>query len=273
MFASNMDASTIKERIEKFRRRAEMGMSDEDCMNELSSIFGNIYSFPVESRTYPTGTQFFRARPMADEDTRLPLNIIRKVDDAWEPPAEFVRTQGRLNRVGQGVLYCCPGDPHTAIDEARARDRKRVALMVYRSCRPVQVAVMGDYAGSGLPMDGATRMFYEFLDQEFARAVPSGQEARYSITRAVAETFFTYPNQDAWCYRSVLSPTRFNTAFSPDRARSCLKLIGAMICRTEKTAHDLLKVDAVVGFDDMTAEPQYHLIGSEGQKEVFPEIT
>jgi len=204
-------------RVQEFRRRAEAGIQDGDCVNEITSIFGDIYLFPYEMRTYPKETKFFRARPINDDDTKIPLQTISRVTDAWEPPAEIVKTQGRLNKVKQGILYCCPGDPDLAIDEARARGNKFVAIMVYCSVRTINVAVLGDYSISKIPKDKMSHMFYSFLEEEFGRDVPKGHEQRYSITRAVAETFFTYPEQDAWCYRSVQSPLKFNAAFLPGR--------------------------------------------------------
>jgi len=111
MFSSNIKFEDIKRRINEFRHRADSGIRDDECINEISSIFGDIYSFPCEMRNYAAETPFFRARLIENHDTRIPLRTINSIADAWEPPAEFVKVQGRLNSVGQGILYCCPGDP------------------------------------------------------------------------------------------------------------------------------------------------------------------
>ena len=274
MFSSNINAKEIARRIGEFRRRAEVGVQDTDCIKEISLIFGDVYSFPVEEmKTYAVGTKFFRARAIDDEDTIIPLRTIGSVTDAWEPPAEYVRIQGRLNRIGQSILYCCPEDPILAIDEARARGNKHVAIMVYRSVRVVNVTLLGDYENSTLPKDHISHMFFSFLEEEFGREVPSGQEQIYSITRTVADTFFNYPEQDAWCYRSVQSPQKFNTAFLPGKAKQCLELSGVMICDLGATLPDQLCVKAVVDFDRDTGEARYHAIGSNEQKQLFPEIS
>ena len=273
MFSSNINLEEITRRISEFRRRAEAGIQDAACINEISSIFGDIYTFPVRKmKTFAPGTEFFRARPVCNDDTSIPLQTIRNVTDAWERPAKDVLRQGRLNRIGQGVLYCCPNDPHLAIDEARARGNNHVAIMVYRSVRAIKAAVLGGYENSALPKDHMAHVFFSFLEEEFGREVLSGNEQMYSITRTIADTFFNYPEQDAWYYRSVLSSQKFNTAFLPGKARECLELSGVMICDLVASLPNLLSVKVVVDFDKGTGEARYHSIGSDEQRRLFPEI-
>lgn len=272
MFSSDIDTREITSRIEEFRRRAEAGIEDTECIDAVSSIFGRAYSFPTEMSQYEAGRIFYRARAIEDSDTKIPLRTINNVNDAWEPPADFVKTQGRLNAVGQSILYCCPGDPSLAIDEARARGRRHVAVMSYRSVRAINVSIIGNYTKSSLPKDSLTQLFYNFLDEEFGREVQKGDEGRYSISRAIADTFFNYPEQDAWAYRSVQSSQKFNLAFLPKMSRQCLELSGVMICDLGGSSSDQLKVKMVVDFDEHSGTARYHRIGSNEQKRIFPEI-
>lgn len=272
MFHSDISEEQIRRKIAGFRDLAEKGISDAECVTTISSIFGNVYSFPTEVRTYSQGTAFFRARAIPNHDTKLPLETIRKVGDAWEPPAHVVRVQGRLNGMNHSILYCAADDPHLAIDEARARGNKHVAIIVYKSLRPLKVAVLGDYDNSNLPKDSKSKLFFSFLEEEFSRFVPPGEEGRYSITRTIADTFFSYPEQDAWRYRSVQSPDKFNVAFLAGRSRACLDLVGVMICETTSFSHGPLRVKCVVDFDERTGDARYHRIGSEEQRKIFPEI-
>jgi hypothetical protein len=272
MFTSNINPDQIAIRIEKFRLRAEKGIKDSEIIDEITSIFGDAYSFPVEQRHFQKGTAFFRARAISNSDNIVPLRAIRTVSDAWEPPAEYIKTQGRLNAVGQGILYCCPSDPELAIDEARARNNNHVAVMLYQAIREIKVSVIGGYQDSNLPKDDSTKRFFKFLEEEFGRLVPKGHERRYSITRAVADTFFNYPEQDAWCYRSVQYPQKFNTAFFPSQAHQSLKLRGVMICDLRGSLTGQLRVKMVVDFDEISGEARYHPIGSDIQKLLFPEI-
>ncbi|MGB7268140.1 MAG: RES family NAD+ phosphorylase [Albidovulum sp.] len=272
LFLSNLDIEEIKQRIANFRERARKGMPETELVNELTAIFGDQFQFGTEQRNYTTGTQFFRARPIPNDDTKIPLKTISKVGDAWEPPRAFVKIQGRLNAAGQSILYCCANDPDLAIDEARGRNNNHVAVIVYRSTRPIQVAVLGDYSNSNLAKDELSQVFYSFLDDEFSKFVSEGDEGIYTITRSVADTYFTYPEQDAWCYRSVQSPSKFNVAFLPGRQSSCIELTGVMICDLKASTLGNLSVKFVVDFDKITGFARYHQIGSAEQKRVFPEI-
>ncbi|TWC35065.1 RES domain-containing protein [Pseudomonas sp. SJZ079] len=272
MFSSDIYDDEIRNRISDFRSCAEAGISDKGCMEAVSSIFGNMYSFAAETKQYEQGTTFFRARAIPPHDTSIPLQTIRQVGDAWEPPAHVVKVQGRINAVNQSILYCCAGDPSLAIDEARASESKHVAIMVYRSSRPINTAVLGDYENSSLPKDHRSKLFYSFLDEEFSKAVPPGSEGRYSITRAIADTFFNYPEQDAWCYRSVQSSEKFNVAFLPGKSKLCLDLLGVMICDLTVSTPGALNVKFVVDFDEVSGNARYHQIGSEEQRRIFPEI-
>lgn len=273
MFSSDISDDEIVRRISDFRIRAENGISDNSCIVEISSIFGSTFSFSTEMRSYEKGVRFYRVRAIPSDDTVIPLKTIRKVGDAWEPPSHVISVQGRLNALGQSVLYCCPGDPELAIDEARARDHKHVAVMVYKASRQISVATLGDYQNSGLPKDDRSKLFYSFLDEEFSRVISPGQEGRYSITRAIADTYFNYPEQDAWHYRSVQSPEKFNVAFLPGKSRDALELVGVMICTPGVSGAGAMQVKFVVDFDEESGEARYHPVGSEGQMRIFPEIT
>lgn len=272
MFQSDLDDSTIRNRITSFRERAVKGISEKECIETLSSIFGNFYSFPTEMRHYPPNTPFYRVRIIPEDDTILPLRTISNLNDAWEPPPSFVKSQGRLNSVNQSILYCCPGDFDLAIDEARARSSKSIAVMVYKCKKQVNVSVIGDSTAANFPQSDQTKFFYSFLEEEFARIADEGKEGVYSITRAIADTFYNLPEQDAWCYRSVQSPAKFNVAFLPGKPRTCLTLSGVMICNQKKSSSGALNVEYVCDFDASTGKARYHRIGSTEQRRIFPEI-
>ena len=272
MFSSNINDDEIKKRIIEFRKRARNGIADKDCLIELSRIFGDEHSFPAETIQFEKKTIFYRARAIPNDNTIL-RNTINNIADAWEPPSHIISSQGRLNAVNQSILYCCLNHPSLAIDEARARSSKHVAIMVYKSTRPIKAATIGNYHNSNLPKDNRTERFYSFLDEEFSRIASTNEEGIYSISRTIADTYFNYPEQDAWCYRSVMSPERFNIAFLPEKHKDCLELQGVMICDTSKSSDTNLSVIYVVDFDKNTHEARYHLIGSAEQKRIFPEIT
>ncbi|MGC1497687.1 MAG: RES family NAD+ phosphorylase [Sulfitobacter sp.] len=273
-FKSDLSPSEIRQRLEKFRTEARNNIPEPKLAEMLHSIFLEKQgTFPIRWKQFEKGTLFFRARKLPEDDRQIPLNTIAKRSDAWEPPAESVCSPGRLNKIGQAVLYTCAGDPMLAIDEARARDCSYVALMVYRAKLEIRVAIIGDYLDSGLPQDAGTAAFYSFLEEEFSQFAEPSDQNRYAITRIIAESYFTYPEQSAWCYRSVQSPDLFNTAFLPDEGQKKLELVGVLICNVPNSQEGNLKVVRVVDFDPDSGLAQFHLIGSERQKKLFPEIS
>ena len=272
LFQSNLNIDEIRKRIDAFRERARTGIPDIECSNEILSIFGDNFRFSAQSWKFEVGTQFFRARPIPNDDTNIPLKTMAQVGDAWEPPQERVKVQGRLNAVGQSILYCCAADPDLAIDEARARENNHVAVIVYRAVQPISVSIIGSYTESNLSKDSMSEIFYSFLDEEFSTFVSHGDEGKYSVSRGIADTFFNYPDQDAWCYRSVQSSSKFNVAFLPKKPLSCLELSGVMICDLRKSIPGRLEVKFVVDFEKVTGLARYHPIGSEEQKRIFPKI-
>lgn len=273
MFKSDIGVNEIKKRIARYYSRKKEKTLKEDLIFELTSIFGNCYSVPCQQLNITEGTEFFRARAIPDDDNSFPFKTISHISDAWEPPSKYVKYPGRLNSVNQSILYCCPDDPILAIQEARASDNQFVAIMKYVAVRNINVSVLGNFINSNLPKDKLTSLFYNFLDKEFSQDVPFGEEERYAITRCAADTFSNFPKQDAWMYRSVQSPKKFNVAFLPNKHKECLKLIGVMIWELHKTEKYMFRVLHIIDFDKLTGKAQFHEMGSEHQRKNFPELT
>lgn len=255
MFSSYLSVSEIKKRIEQYHNGDITNINGDGLFLD---IFGEHFRFPIESRYFKKGEEFFRARAIPDNDHVAPLKTISKVEDAWEAPNEIIKVPGRLNKVGQSILYCCPHDPFLAIDEARATGNRRVAIIKYRSIKDISFGSLGDYKNSRLPKDEGTELFYSFLESEFARDIQPGDEDQYKLTQSIADSYFNYPNQDAWYYRSVQSSEKFNLAFLPGKAKSCLELVGVMICDVSMSQDNKLCILSFVDFDHETGEANYY---------------
>lgn len=201
----------------------------------------------------------------------MPLKTIKTVSDAWEPPRKYITKPGRLNRVAERVLYCCPKDYSLAMEEARATESEYFAMIVYTVTRDIVTTTIGNYNNSNLPQDKCTRQFYRFLEEEFSRFVEQGREAEYLITQAIADSFYNYPNQDAWLYRSVQSNEKFNLAFLPERANTCLSLDGVLICNNYDKTSLMFDVSSFVTFDEAGNAVYYKPI-MESLKNNFPEF-
>ncbi|MFW2073956.1 RES domain-containing protein [Acinetobacter gerneri] len=267
MVSSVLSISEIKKRIEQYRN-GDIASSNGDGL--FIDIFGERFNFVAESRVFKKGGEFFRARAIPDHDHIPPLKTISKVEDAWEAPSEIIKVPGRLNKIGQSILYCCPRDPFLAIDEARAAGNKRVAIIKYRSTKDILLGSLGDYKNSDLPKDEGTELFYSFLESEFARDIQPGDEDQYKLTQSIADSYFNYPNQDAWYYRSVQSSEKFNLAFLPGKAKTCLELIGVMICDVSMSQDGKLCILSFVDFDPETGEAKYYPVNHEIRNKFLP---
>lgn len=76
--------------------------------------------------------------------------------------------------------------------------------------------------------------------------------------------------QDAWAYSSVQDETKYNVCFRPDVAHDILELDGAMICKLDSRMN--IQVCCVAIGADSGGNILFYPMGSERQKEVFPEI-
>jgi len=99
-------------------------------------------------------------------------------------------------------------------------------------------------------------------------------EYLYRISESITKDYFDLPPdfQDAWCYPSVAKKGHFNVCFRKDK-RAKLKLIGSQIASVVRKKDDYLfhaKLVTKIGADGESLT--YHQIGSDEQRELFPEI-
>ncbi|AQY69520.1 hypothetical protein PverR02_20975 [Pseudomonas veronii] len=227
--------------------------------------------------TYPKGTRFYRVRALDKEDTIIPLRGMRTEDDAWNPPAKFVKA-GRLNIEGESLLYTAPINPKVAIEEMKISDNEAFSLIVYESTQDISATAIG--ISQETPNLNAeerlkTALINDFLTHEFTRDVGVGTEYLYKTSETIIKDYFDLPPQvqDAWCYPSVAEKKCVNVCFRPNNAKEKLRLVGVQIVTCQRAGDDaLINVKCIaLGFDN-NGFFQYHPVGSEAQREAFPEI-
>ncbi|ENO3976828.1 hypothetical protein ACBI01_000917 [Aeromonas veronii] len=281
-FLKHVDVSHLHDKIGRFRDLDFKRMSYQEVQKAIADVItfstpqGAISVLMPMNASYPAGTRFYRVRTLPDDDRRIPLRTMSKVSDCWEPPEHIVRA-GRLNRDNEALLYTAPISPFVAVEEMKIPDGEIFSLIVYEALEQVNVTMIGTQPNTeGLNEEEIlkSRMIQDFLKHEFIRDVGVGTEYLYRISESITKDYFDLPPdfQDAWCYPSVAKKGHFNVCFRKDN-RSKLKLIGSQIASVVRKNDDYLfqaKVVTKVGADGENLT--YHQIGSDEQRELFPEI-
>lgn len=156
-------------------------------------------------------------------------------------------------------------------------DGELFSLIVYEALEQINVTIIGAQPNTeGLNAEEVlkSKMIQDFLKHEFIRDVGVGTEYLYRISESITKDYFDLPPdfQDAWCYPSVAKKGHFNVCFRKDN-RSKLKLVGSQIASVTRERDDYLfqaKLVTKVGADGESLT--YHKIGSDEQRELFPEI-
>lgn len=281
-FLKYVDATHLHDKICRFRDLDFKRMSYQEVQLAISDVItfntphGVISVLTPMNASYPAGTRFYRVRTLPDDDRKIPLRTMSKVSDCWEPPENIVRA-GRLNRDNESLLYTAPISPFVAVEEMKVPDGELFSLIVYEALEQINVTMIGAQPNiEGLDDEEVlkVKMIQDFLKHEFIRDVGIGTEYLYRISESITKDYFDLPPdfQDAWCYPSIAKKGHFNVCFRKDN-RSKLKLVGSQIASVAREGDDYLfqaKLVTKVGADGENLT--YHQIGSDEQRELFPEI-
>lgn len=281
-FLKYVDAAHLHDKIGKFRDLDFKRMSYQEVQKAIADVItfstphGNISVLMPMNANYPAGTRFYRVRALPKDDRKIPLQTMSKVSDCWEPPEHIVKA-GRLNRDNEALLYTAPISPFVAVEEMKIPDGELFSLIVYEALEQINVTIIGAQPNTeGLNAEEVlkSKMIQDFLKHEFIRDVGVGTEYLYRISESITKDYFDLPPdfQDAWCYPSVAKKGHFNVCFRKDN-RSKLKLVGSQIASVTRERDDYLfqaKLVTKVGADGESLT--YHKIGSDEQRELFPEI-
>ncbi|MFE7404842.1 hypothetical protein [Isoptericola sp. NPDC057559] len=234
-------------------------------------------SLPMLTLRPPAGTILWRARALAPDDHTLPLRGMHHVADAWEPPAQFIRAAGRLNKPNESLLYTCIGSPMAAPREIRAEDGARFSLMKFEATEDLSLTGVGLPAApdaTELHMDESSRLISEFFARQFLRPARDANGSEYYLSELVAKLNYDLPPavHDGWTYPSTQTAGAINATFYPKAAHQKLALRGVAVC-TFDSASDSLQAWCYSDADGGSAELTWHTQGSPVQLTAFPEFS
>lgn len=275
----SIDPLELLSRIKKFRSLNIKEMNDTDLNASIYNVLCNngMFSCLCNIDIYPKGTVLFRAKKLSG--SIIPNKRFRVESDYWETSSCHLQEYGRLNKPHESLLYTCPSDPYLAIQETNIQNNDFFALIKYKSLTDIKVNIIGgkyNYEANGITDKNAIivhEMYTDFLQTEFSREVGKGTEHLYRISEMIAKEFFDLPPrivQDGWAYTSVKCKDKYNLCFRPDIAHDILELSGAMICKLDESKK--IKVICVAVGNDKKGNIMFYPVGSNEQKEAFPEI-
>ena len=273
-----VDPLVLMEKISNFRKLNISRMNNEEIDKAILDVlcWNGMFSCFINMKMYPAGSTFFRVKRL--EGTIIPNERFAVYQDYWETDPKHLTVYGRLNKPGESLLYVSP-DLHCSIGEVHIQDNELFAAIQYTAKSDIKVNMIGgeiNYQQLGVH-DEKIRLIHEmynsFLRDEFSRDVGKGTEYLYKVSETIAKSYFDLPPrvvQDAWAYSSVQDKLKYNVCFRPDIAHELLELDGAMLCKIDHSKR-IQVLCVAVGADEHNNIIFYRM-GSEQQKQVFPEI-
>ena len=143
IFLKSIDELDLIRKINKFRNLNFQNMSDNDICKAISDVLLHYGMFLYMSniRSYPANTKFYRVREL--KDSLIPNGSLRILSDFWNKPADKVDNYGRLNKIGESLLYTAPINPFVAINEMKLKKNVFYALIIYKAKLDVKINVIG----------------------------------------------------------------------------------------------------------------------------------
>jgi len=195
----------------KHENRFHSGMFNGDQFASFLDMF---------KKTYPTGTQMYRARVSANKNGF-------KENDMGAPP-HGGRIVGRINPEGIGVLYLA-SDELTVLNEVRASAFDFITIGTFQAVRDIKVA---DLSGIGktspfsfnveLEKFAANRKVFQEISAEIAKPLRRNDSPlEYLPTQYIAE-FIKSQNFDGVEYDSTLRKGGRNLATFDEKSFRCI---------------------------------------------------
>lgn len=286
-YLSRLRPSLLKEREISFNMIDLATIPPDQIYSELmfpvslaetkSAVFHNM--IPIDSRVLEPGTTLWRGRKLAPDDHIVPLREMRTVADAWEPPAANVNSAGRLNKLGESLLYTTYGDPSAVPDEIRVADDEWFSLIKYKVVKRTTLTGIGLSPStehlSAAAAAGANAVA-GYFQRQYSRKIRTSDGSQYALSELIAKYNFDLPPDvhHGWIYRSVEHSHSLNITFRPPEAHLRLELAGVCICKADRTAEQtMFKAVAFSSSIPSNEQFQWHSYDSPLQHKYFPEFS
>lgn len=234
----------------------------------------------VEGVRLPAGHTLWRVRGLT-----LPIDggLFPEMNceaDLWEAPARLVTSRGRLNSIGESVLYTSIGDPVVAVREARVAHGKRLALIRYQTAVALNlVSIAADATPAGIPdaLKSAHIAVTSFYRDVFTREFDGSNNLTYVVSNRLAKDWLDLPPDvaDGWSFPSIVHGAGLNAAFRPHVAHRVLRMAGVAIGEAVESpllGHQLRASMFSPGIETPGEGLRWFPMGSTVQRARFPEF-
>lgn len=230
----DLESNVLLARIKDFRALDIQNVSQQ----ELSALLDDIVQGNIIPRTdILAGANIYRAR-VWHYDGKDQSVFYKNASEIWYPKPKFLKKLGRVNNIGQPMLYTS-FDALTPIHEIRSQEDTQFALIKYvvklnQSLKLAEIAtktfpeLMNQIPKEGIWKKNGMRnwrIIHNFLEEEFKRRVPEGEEYKYRTTIEIAKKY-DYPNCDGFIYPSIEGGVSHNIAIKPQAADRSLDFAG-----------------------------------------------
>lgn len=211
----------IKERIKLFEKHYH-DLNYDNAKERIKSVIMIKYkktaasTYNLDCRTMQPGSIFWRARVVGD------FNPVLEESEFWAPPNHLVKSEGRVNRVGQGVLYTSL-DPRTTAFEVRAKAGDKVFSIAYELTNKVDVIWVNPSKNNIGYSEQAFKKILMISKFLYKNLNNFGREA-YVFSNTFANDFFT-KNYHGWFYKSTLDGLGFNYCFKSSGIKGNLNIL------------------------------------------------
>ncbi len=219
-----IDTQVLKNNIKIFRETNLRTINQSDLMQLLYSIISEnlVQTFYVSDKT-----PLYRARSKTFQYQNYE-DVFTTFDDIWYPKPKYIKNLGRLNDVGQPMLYTS-FDALTPIHEIRSEKDEQFALIKYK-VKPGQqlklamiaiedsedlakrIKIKFNWTNKGKEN---WKIINEFIKGEFTKKVVHGEEYNYRSTILITHIFDS-PDCDGFVYPSIERGREYNVAIKPD---------------------------------------------------------
>lgn len=286
-YFAQVNPDRIRAREAEFERLDLSVMTPEEVYSELMFVISlaetrcsSTYTMlPTDSRLITPGTLLWRGRALDTDDHVLPLRDMNSIADAWEAPSLKIKSAGRLNKVGESLLYASYDNPLAVPDEIRVGDNEYFSLMKYQTFEEVRLTAIGLPVPVEHLSDSASlgaEVISGFFGRQFSRKARTKDGVQYHLSELIAKYNYDLPPEihHGWIYPSVEFPGALNVTLRPEEAHLRMALVGICICKAFRSTEGL-KLSGFCysdGMDDGRGFKWYQQ-GSPVQLELFPEFS